>query len=72
MIKDGETGIIVPKGNIEITANAIQRFIDNPDLGKVMGEKGRKRVKDLYDWDRNVETMIGIYKTVKYPFKKSE
>lgn len=72
VIKDGETGIIVPKGNIEITANAIQRFIDNPDLGKVMGEKGRKRVKDLYDWDRNVETMIGIYKTVKYPFKKSE
>ena len=27
-----------------------------------MGEVGRKRVAELYDWNKNVEQMVDIYK----------
>lgn len=64
VVDDGVTGFIVPKRNVEATAEAIQRFIDNPALRSEMGTKGRKRVLDLYDWEKNVETMYNIYKDV--------
>ena len=45
----------------QATANAIQKFIDNPNLHEEMGENGRKRVLDLYYWNDNVSKMINIY-----------
>ena len=64
VIKDGITGIIVPKQNPQATADAIQKFIDNPDLSRTMGEAGREHVSRLYQWKENVNTMISIYKSV--------
>jgi hypothetical protein len=29
-----------------------------------MGTSARQRVADLYDWERNVDTMMDIYKRV--------
>lgn len=72
VVKDGETGFIVPKRNPEATAAAIQKFIDNPNLRKEMGEEGRKRVVHLYDWDENVETMIEEYHKVLEKFGKEQ
>lgn len=64
VVVDKETGYIVPKGDIELTANAIQQFVDDGSLRERMGRKGRDRVESLYDWDKNVETMIHIYNTI--------
>ena len=61
VVKDGETGLIVPKRDVEATANAIQQFIDRPKLREQMGKKGRERVLELYDWKKNVDTMVEIY-----------
>ena len=33
-------------------------------LRKSLGEAGRKRVLDLYDWNRNVDTMLELYRSV--------
>jgi glycosyltransferase involved in cell wall biosynthesis len=65
VIVNNETGIIVPKRDIEATAHAIQKFIDNSKLREEMGKKGRKRVEELYDWNKNVKTMIDIYHATK-------
>lgn len=64
VVKDGETGFIVPKRNPEATAAAIQKFIDNPQLRHQMGKKGRERVLTLYNWEDNVQTMVDIYNTI--------
>lgn len=64
VVKDGETGFIVPKGDVEATAEAIQVFIDRPELRQKMGERGRKRVTRLYDWEKNVEEMVKVYNQV--------
>lgn len=64
VVKDGETGFIVPKSDVEATANAIQQFIDRPELREQMGKKGRERVLELYDWEKNVNIMVEIYNHV--------
>ena len=64
VIENGVTGIIVPKRDPQSTADAIQKFIDNPELLKAMGEAGRERVCSMYQWEGNVNTMISIYKSV--------
>lgn len=64
VVKDGETGFIVPKRNSEATAEAIQRFIDDPTLRDKMGTRGRERVKELYEWTDNVDAMLKIYRRI--------
>lgn len=66
VVKDGGTGFIVPKRDVEATAHAIQQFIDQPLLREEMGKKGRERVLKLYDWRKNVDTMVEIYNNVLY------
>lgn len=64
VVEDGQTGFIVPKKDVEATAKAIQKFIDEPDLRATMGKKGRERVLALYDWNDNVRTMLEIYNEI--------
>lgn len=64
VVDNGVTGFIVPKRDVEATANAIQKFIDDSTLKNKMGTEGRKRVLDLYDWEKNVETMLNVYISV--------
>lgn len=65
VVKDGITGIVVPPRNPQKTAEAIEKLVLDVKLRKKMGEAGRKRVDKLYDWNKNVEQMIEIYKTIK-------
>ncbi len=64
VVKNGETGFIVPKRDVEATANAIQQFINQPGLREKIGKKGRERVLELYDWKKNVDTMVEIYNNI--------
>ena len=64
VVDNNVTGFIVPKDNPEAAAEAIERFIDNPQLRDQMGAAARRRVADLYDWERNVDTMMNIYRRV--------
>ena len=64
VVENGRTGFIVPKRDINATADAIQKFINNPLLRNEMGRKGRERVLNLFDWEDNVTTMVNIYKEI--------
>ena len=65
VVEDGVTGYIVPKGDPDAAASAIQHFIDNPSLRESMGAAGRARVEQFYDWNDNVRTMMKIYGDVR-------
>ena len=64
VVEDGVTGFIVPKGNPEAAAGAIQRFIDDPEFCHTMGAAGRARVLQLYQWDSNVQAMLDYYHSI--------
>lgn len=64
VVEDNITGLIVPPRNPEKTAEAIEKLILDKTLREKMGNAGRQRVKELYDWNNNVKQMINIYKEV--------
>ncbi len=55
-VRDGETGILVPKDDPERLASALQRLIDDPDLRVSMGRRGRLVATQFTD-----ERMAGAY-----------
>ena len=64
VVENGVTGLIVPVKNIPLTADAIERLIIDQNLRDKIGDAGRKRVKNLYNWKNNVAQMINIYKAI--------
>jgi L-malate glycosyltransferase len=60
----GETGYIIPKENEEAMADKMYDLIIDEKLRKTLGEKGRDRVLQLYDWEKNVDVMEGLYNEI--------
>lgn len=63
-VENGVTGIIVPVKNAKVAASAIEKIMEDKEYARHMGENGRKRVEELYNWTVNVNTMIGIYNSL--------
>lgn len=61
VVKDQETGYIINKNDINGCKQALEKLILDDDLRIKMGENGRKRVQELYDWEQNVDIMEKIY-----------
>ncbi|HEU5443595.1 MAG TPA: glycosyltransferase family 4 protein, partial [Steroidobacteraceae bacterium] len=61
VVVDGETGILVERGDGEALAAAIGKLLSDPHLRKRMGHAGRKRVQQLFTWDRSVARLEELY-----------
>lgn len=64
VVKDGITGIVVPPRNPQETAEAIEKLVLDDSMRKQMGAAGREHVAQFYDWNKNVEQMVDIYKDI--------
>lgn len=64
VIIDKKTGIIVKKKDCIEIADALKQLIINSKLRNAMGNEGRKRVMELYNWEENVKRMESIYSTL--------
>jgi glycosyltransferase involved in cell wall biosynthesis len=69
IIKDGETGLLVPKDNIEELANALMSLLSDPGLRLRMGQRARQSAESFYTWDNVVERMSPIIDTVFSNFR---
>lgn len=69
IIVDGKTGVLVPPGDPGALARAIELLLDNPQLAGEMGVRGRRRVEDLYRWEKVVRFLERVYRRVleEYP-----
>ena len=50
IVLHGETGYIYQRDSAEALANELRKLLDDPKLRRSMGDAGRKRVEDNYDW----------------------
>ena len=64
VVEHGVTGLVVPKEDPFAAAKAMQELISSASLRKRMGGAGRQRVNDLYAWDRAVEKMLTLFRSV--------
>ena len=61
VIKDGETGLLVPPNDPESLADAIIHLLENPSLARRMGKKGRKMVEQKYTWQKAAEATEKVF-----------
>ena len=61
VVKDRETGILVPPRDSEALADAIIELLNDPEKRKQMGEAGRKRVEEMFTLEKMLNATYGLY-----------
>jgi phosphatidylinositol alpha-1,6-mannosyltransferase len=52
IVEDGVTGLLVPYGNTERLAEALESLLNVPDRAKAMGGRGRERVAKAFSFEQ--------------------
>lgn len=61
VISDGEDGYLISFDDIEGISEKIEYLLKNNGKREEMGKRGRKKVEEKYDWERNLEKLKRIY-----------
>jgi glycosyltransferase involved in cell wall biosynthesis len=67
IVVDGETGLMVPMGEAQPMAEAIERLLSDPTRAAAMGRAGRQRVTDHFTIQHTARKVEGIYDTILGP-----
>jgi len=62
VVKDGETGFVVPPRDPQATAEAIEKILLDEELRKRLSFNARKFILEKYDWKDNFKLITEIYK----------
>ncbi len=62
--KNGVTGVVVPVGDVSALAEAVSMLLENPELRRVYGENGRKRVREEFSVDVMNRRILEVYEKV--------
>lgn len=60
IIKDGETGYITEPNNVRKMAERVLELAGNKALRERMGKKGRKRVEEMFSFEKNQEEVVEL------------
>ena len=63
VVANGVTGILVPPRDSKALGEAIIKLLQDEDKRIKMGEAARKRVENLFQWDKIAEETIKVYET---------
>jgi glycosyltransferase involved in cell wall biosynthesis len=63
VVRDGETGFLVPPRDTESLVNKLTALIGSPDMRAQMGANGRALVEREYSWTTCMEKMSQIYES---------
>jgi glycosyltransferase involved in cell wall biosynthesis len=64
MVVDGQTGLLVPPKSPEKLAAAMDQLLSHPELGRRMGEAGRRRCEEKFSLEAHVEAVVEQYEMV--------
>jgi glycosyltransferase involved in cell wall biosynthesis len=62
--RDGETGLLVPPGDVSALALALGRALDDPGLRARIGAAGRARVLERFTWRKTAEGTVDHYRAL--------
>ena len=63
IIKDGETGLVVPEKNPQALADAIEKLLENKELVNKLSENGYSFVRNNFTVSKIADKMIEVYKS---------
>ena len=64
LIEGNEVGIVVDPGNINKAIESIEWLRKNPEKRKIMGENGKKLVKEYYNWAKEEAKLLDLYRSL--------
>lgn len=62
VVRDGETGLLVPPVDPEALAAAIVELLPDSDRRAAMGRAARAWVRERYDWEGSLDQMLAVYR----------
>ncbi len=64
VVRDGETGFLVPPADPHALAERMRTLLDDPTLRERMGRAGREWTNSMFTWERVIERMLACYTRV--------
>lgn len=61
LVVDGETGFLVPSNNVEKLSQAVIKLLENRNIAKRMGGKGKERIENFFLVERMVKQTENLY-----------
>ena len=60
MVVDGQTGILVPTGDVTALSEAFCSLAADAGLRETMGRRGRERAREVFSLDQHVDRMESL------------
>lgn len=71
LVRDSETGYLVPWRDPQLFGERIQYLLTNPSLRRRLGRNAREHAL-LFGWQASADSMLGIYERVRAPWRAAE
>jgi glycosyltransferase involved in cell wall biosynthesis len=62
IVREGETGLLVPPGDVAALTKALRGLLDNADLRRQMGARAARLVADEFDAVKNTQRLLDLVK----------
>jgi len=63
-VLDNETGILVEPTNSHEILSAMEKLLKNPEEAKRLGENGKKRVEEEFQWEKQAGHLLKRFETI--------
>jgi glycosyltransferase involved in cell wall biosynthesis len=63
VVVDGDSGLVVPPGDADALAAAIERVLRDPSFARLLGERGERRVRENFSLDAMLRAIDELYRT---------
>jgi glycosyltransferase involved in cell wall biosynthesis len=60
LVHEGVNGLLVPPGEAKPLADAIQGLLDDPELRRTLGRRGRQLVENRFHWETTCENFADL------------
>ncbi len=64
VVQDGETGLLVPPGEVDALATAVLSLLQDPARRLALGEKARATTVAHHSWDAQIKRLTAVYEQV--------
>jgi glycosyltransferase involved in cell wall biosynthesis len=71
-VAEGVTGMLVPPADFTALAGAIEKFMDDPELRRRMGDAGMKRIQECFSLSKMTTEMEDLFEEVIAGGRKTE